>query len=121
MGSGRSLTPHTVPRGYPKKTVVLTILSHQNPYCNMALQPWRGTVQRVPRLAGGQSCDVEPVGAGISELRTNCGSGYRVYFFRGREANVLLLCRDDKRSQAADIKRRIGLAAQWQEHDHGVG
>jgi putative addiction module killer protein len=76
---------------------------------------------RVDRLAGGNPGDVKPVGAGVSELRINYGPGYRVYFFQRGEVVVVLLCGGDKRTQAADIKRAIGLAAQWQEQNHGKG
>lgn len=74
---------------------------------------------RVDRLAGGNAGDVKPVGAGISELRIDYGPGYRVYFFQSGEVFVVLLCGGDKRTQVADIKRAIGLAAQWQEQNHG--
>jgi putative addiction module killer protein len=76
---------------------------------------------RVDRLASGNPGDVKPVGAGVSELRIDYGPGYRVYFFQTGEVVVVLLCGGDKRIQEADIKRAIGLAAQWQEQNHGKG
>jgi putative addiction module killer protein len=76
---------------------------------------------RVDRLASGNPGDVKPVGAGVSELRIDYGPGYRVYFFQRGEVVVVLLCGGDKRIQEADIKRAIGLAAQWQEQNHGKG
>jgi putative addiction module killer protein len=76
---------------------------------------------RVDRLASGNPGDVKPVGAGVIELRIDYGPGYRVYFVQRGEVVVVLLCGGDKRTQAADIKRAIGLAAQWQEQNHVKG
>ena len=35
---------------------------------------------RIRRLSLGNPGDVKPVGSGISELRTDYGPGYRIYF-----------------------------------------
>lgn len=65
---------------------------------------------RVERLAAGNPGDVSPVGEGVSELRIDCGPGYRVYYtMRGREM-IILLAGGDKRTQAADIKKALSLA-----------
>ena len=74
---------------------------------------------RIERLAGGNAGDVRPVGAGLSEMRIDCGPGYRVYFIEQNAALVVLLCGGDKRTQTADIRRARILAAQWQEQWHG--
>lgn len=37
---------------------------------------------RIRRLAMGNPIDVKPVREGVSELRIDCGPGYRVYFMR---------------------------------------
>lgn len=67
--------------------------------------------RRVDRVAMGNFGDCEPVGEGVSELRVDVGAGYRVYLIqRGREV-VILLCGGDKKSQASDIKRAKGMAA----------
>ena len=65
---------------------------------------------RIERLAYGNVGDVRPVGSGISEIRIDCGPGYRVYFTRKGEEIVFLLAGGDKKSQARDIKTAIQLA-----------
>ncbi|HWA92869.1 MAG TPA: type II toxin-antitoxin system RelE/ParE family toxin [Rhizomicrobium sp.] len=34
----------------------------------------------IDRLASGNPGDVKPIGSGVSEMRIDCGAGYRVYF-----------------------------------------
>jgi len=70
---------------------------------------------RIDRLALGNPGDVKPVGSGISELRIDFGPGYRVYFVQRGSALVVILCGGDKKTQAADIKRAIKIAADWKE------
>ena len=70
---------------------------------------------RIDRLALGNPGDVKPVGSGISELRIDYGPGYRVYFVQRGSAVVVILCGGDKKTQAADIKRAINIAADWKE------
>mgnify|MGYP003455795972 len=65
---------------------------------------------RIERLAYGNVGDVRPVGSGISEIRIDCGPGYRVYFTRKGEEIVFLLAGGDKKSQARDTKTAIQLA-----------
>jgi putative addiction module killer protein len=59
---------------------------------------------RLDRLAYGHAGDVEPVGEGISELRIHHGPGYRIYFQKRGDAEIVLLCGGDKGSQRKDIK-----------------
>ncbi|HXI73439.1 MAG TPA: type II toxin-antitoxin system RelE/ParE family toxin [Verrucomicrobiae bacterium] len=67
---------------------------------------------RLVRLRQGNLGDCKPVGEGVSELRVDYGSGYRVYFGQKGRTLVVLLCGGDKRSQDRDIR----LARQfWQE------
>jgi putative addiction module killer protein len=70
-------------------------------------------ITRIQRLAAGNAGDVEPVGAGISELRIDFGPGYRVYFCQKGRQLVVLLCGGDKSSQRRDIKQAKAIAARW--------
>ena len=65
---------------------------------------------RIRRLSLGHLGDVGPVGEGISELRSDCGSGYRIYFKRRGETLVFLLGGGDKKTQARDIEKAKELA-----------
>ena len=62
---------------------------------------------RLDRLVAGNFGDCKPVGEGVSELKIDCGPGYRVYFAMLAQNQVLLLCGGDKRRQSADIRRAI--------------
>ena len=70
---------------------------------------------RIRRLSLGNPGDVKPVGNGVSELRVNYGPGYRVYFVQRGTTLIVLLCGDDKGTQAADIEKAKALAAQLKE------
>jgi putative addiction module killer protein len=69
---------------------------------------------RIDRFAHGNPGDTRPVGLGVSEMRIDHGPGYRVYFRQQGPVVVLLLCGGDKRTQAADIRRAIRIAADWE-------
>jgi putative addiction module killer protein len=64
-------------------------------------------------LSLGNPGDVKPVGSGVSEMRIDYGPGYRVYYLQRGEVLVVLLCGGDKRTQNADIRRALAIAAQW--------
>jgi putative addiction module killer protein len=68
---------------------------------------------RIDRLADGNPGDVKPVGSGVSELRIDCGPGYRVYFMQRGPVVIVLLAGGDKRTQDADIKRALRIAKDW--------
>lgn len=68
---------------------------------------------RIRRLSLGNPGDVEPVGAGVSEMRIDYGPGCRVYYQQHGQVVVLLLCGGDKGSQARDIQRAIEIAQEW--------
>lgn len=61
----------------------------------------------------GNPGDVKPAGHGISEMRIDYGAGYRVYFLQRDPHATVLLCAGDKRTQDADIKRALTIAADW--------
>jgi putative addiction module killer protein len=65
---------------------------------------------RIRRVSLGNFGDVKPVGKGISELRIDYGTGYRVYFTEHGNTLVILLCGGDKSTQAKDIQQAHELA-----------
>ena len=65
---------------------------------------------RIERLAAGLLGDVKPVGEGVSELRIDCGPGYRVYFKKQGREIIVLLAGGEKSTQARDIKTALRLA-----------
>lgn len=65
---------------------------------------------RLDRLAYGHAGDARPVGKGVSELRIDCGPGYRIYFQRKHDVVIVLLCGGDKSTQVKDIKTAQRLA-----------
>jgi putative addiction module killer protein len=69
---------------------------------------------RLDRLTYGLAGDVEPVGAGVSELRIHYGPGYRIYFCKRGQTIIILLCGGDKSSQVRDIATAKNLATEWE-------
>ena len=69
---------------------------------------------RVERLAAGNPGDVKPVGEGVSELRIDYGSGYRVYYKKLGRRVVILLAGGDKRTQTDDVRTALRLARNLQ-------
>ncbi len=54
--------------------------------------------------------DIKTLGNGISEMRIDVGSGYRIYFTLRGKVIVILLVGGDKSSQDTDIRRAKELA-----------
>jgi putative addiction module killer protein len=67
---------------------------------------------RIKRLSLGNAGDVKSVGGGVSELRIDYGSGYRVYFKEQRNGGVILLCGGDKSTQQSDIAKAKKLVGE---------
>ena len=65
---------------------------------------------RVDRLVHGNPGDHRNLAGGISELRIDIGSGYRVYYTQRGNELIVLLAGGDKSSQQQDIRRAIELA-----------
>lgn len=61
-------------------------------------------VHRIVCIEGGLVGDIKSVGEGISELRNDYGSGYRLCFVRCGDIVVVLLCGGDKDTRDRDIR-----------------
>jgi putative addiction module killer protein len=66
---------------------------------------------RIERLKQGNPGDVKPAGEGVSEMRIDYGTGYRVYYKDTGKEIILLLCGGDKAGQEEDIKQAKKIAA----------
>jgi putative addiction module killer protein len=60
---------------------------------------------RIRRLSLGNKGDSRYIGNGVSELKIDYGSGYRVYYTNVGQDIVILLCGGDKSSQNSDIEK----------------
>jgi putative addiction module killer protein len=72
-------------------------------------------LDRIKRASNGNFGDAKPVGSGVSEIRIDCGPGYRVYFFRRGKELVILLCGGDKKSQKADIAVAVRMKGEIEQ------
>ena len=59
----------------------------------------------IKKVENGNLGEHRSVGGRVSELKIDCGPGYRVYFTRKGDTVICLLCGGDKSSQSKDIKR----------------
>jgi putative addiction module killer protein len=67
-------------------------------------------------LSTGNPGDVQPAGAGVSEMRIDYDPGYRVYFMQPATGTVVLLPGGTKATQSRDIKQAVGMANSFQEN-----
>jgi putative addiction module killer protein len=67
---------------------------------------------RLRHIEAGNLGDWKSVGGGVSEMRVDVGSGYRLYFTRRRSIVIVMLAGGDKSTQKRDIKRVQRMANQ---------
>ncbi|MCG7508433.1 type II toxin-antitoxin system RelE/ParE family toxin [Mesorhizobium retamae] len=79
------------------------------------VQKRRKVSAAIRRLSLGNPGTIKPVGEGVSEMKTDFGPGYRIYFIRHGPVVVVLLCGGDKSSQDQDVVTAKAIAAQWKE------
>ena len=70
---------------------------------------------RVDRLVHGNPGQHRNLTDGVSELKIDMGSGYRVYYTERNGEIIILLAGGDKSSQTQDIKQAIALAKGLEE------
>ncbi|WP_239537857.1 type II toxin-antitoxin system RelE/ParE family toxin [Dyella mobilis] len=68
---------------------------------------------RIDRLKLGNPGQHRQLVGGISEMKIDCGPGYRIYYAIRGETLVILLCGGDKSSQQADIADAMRIARAW--------
>jgi putative addiction module killer protein len=66
---------------------------------------------RIDRLEAGNPGQHRVLAGGVVEMKIDHGPGYRVYFTQRGIEIIVLLCGGDKRTQQADIKTALRLAA----------
>jgi len=60
---------------------------------------------RLKRAELGNLGDFKALGAGLHEMRIDCGPGYRLYFLKEKDRMIILLSGGSKASQVKDIKK----------------
>lgn len=72
---------------------------------------------RLRRVSAGNFGNCKSVGEGVSELKVDIGTGYRVYFGRHGQTLVILLCGGDKGSQQTDIAQAKSYWTDWKRRN----
>jgi putative addiction module killer protein len=70
-------------------------------------------LMRLRRLELGNPGQHRVLSQGITELKIDCGPGYRIYYMTIGTTVVVLLCGGDKMSQQNDISKAIEIANLW--------
>lgn len=65
---------------------------------------------RLKKVSFGNLGDVEPVGAGVSEMREHFGKGWRMYFIQRGKLLIVMLGGGSKSTQQRDISKAIELS-----------
>ncbi len=71
----------------------------------------RRLATRLRKATLGNLGDVEPVGAGVFEMREHFGPGWRMYYVQRGSVLIVMLGGGDKSTQSADIVKAIHLAS----------
>ncbi|NNG25538.1 type II toxin-antitoxin system RelE/ParE family toxin [Telluria aromaticivorans] len=67
-------------------------------------------LERIKRLAAGNSGDVGTVGEGVTKVRIHYGPGWRLYYIQSDAGIIVLLTGGTKRRQRQDIEVAKKLA-----------
>lgn len=76
-------------------------------------------IKSINKMKFGNLGDSRSVGNGVSELRLDYGSGYRVYYARIDKATILILYVGDKSTQSADIGYAKHYLSQYKKDRKG--
>jgi putative addiction module killer protein len=76
-------------------------------------RPQAKITSRIDRLSRGHPGHVRPVEEGVSELKVDTGSGYRICYKQTGKTIVVILCGGDKSSQQKDIEKTRQIAARF--------
>ncbi|HRE44611.1 MAG TPA: type II toxin-antitoxin system RelE/ParE family toxin [Terricaulis sp.] len=68
------------------------------------------------RAAQGNLANAKSVGGGVSEIRLDFGSGYRIYFGRDGMRLIVLLAGGTKKRQQRDIEAAKDRWAEYKRH-----
>jgi putative addiction module killer protein len=72
----------------------------------------RRLLARLRKASIGLLGDVQPVGAGVMEMREHFGPGWRMYYVQHGVVLIVMLGGGDKASQGKDIAKALQLAQQ---------